>query len=466
MSERYSRLFSLPDNLYLEGSPVLIAAGALLKDNTTGKVLAQLKLKNICKENIKAVKVQITPLDIAGRELSNPIEHQYLDFNAVRDEEFGQKQPILLPNDSARSFSVAITEVIFADNSIWTSSRESWSALPSPEKISEQIQDIELLKQYHIEYGSESKFVASEILDLWYCTCGAVNQKEESICHRCHKKLEDFKSINLELLTEKRDDRLRKEQQAREEAAKKAAEEKALAEAKAAEEKALKEANAKSKRKKRKKIALISILIVLVCAILAVVFAPNIKYYLAVSDRNAGRYLEAIDKFTELGDFKDAADQVTETNYMRAVSLFSEKEYATAIRLFKSLGNYKDSAQQVESVNQAAYQDGLAAIKKKDYTTAEQLFIISNGYQDSNEYQVYSHIKALDFNDGASRNLNSLYVKIQSMTDNNLRNELLDISQFKTVQMLEGRWYIYYSSSSGNNSVIFIEKTLAKYRSS
>ena len=44
MEERYTRLFSLPENLYSAGAPVMIAAGALLKDNQTGKVLAQLKL--------------------------------------------------------------------------------------------------------------------------------------------------------------------------------------------------------------------------------------------------------------------------------------------------------------------------------------------------------------------------------------------------------------------------------------
>jgi len=37
MNERYTRVFSLPENLYATGSPVVIAAGALLKDNQTGK---------------------------------------------------------------------------------------------------------------------------------------------------------------------------------------------------------------------------------------------------------------------------------------------------------------------------------------------------------------------------------------------------------------------------------------------
>ena len=33
MAERYTRLYSLPGNLYTPGAPIVIAAGALLKDN-------------------------------------------------------------------------------------------------------------------------------------------------------------------------------------------------------------------------------------------------------------------------------------------------------------------------------------------------------------------------------------------------------------------------------------------------
>ena len=40
MSERYTKLFDLSENLYTESAPVVIAAGAILKDNQTGKILA------------------------------------------------------------------------------------------------------------------------------------------------------------------------------------------------------------------------------------------------------------------------------------------------------------------------------------------------------------------------------------------------------------------------------------------
>ncbi len=97
MSERYTRLFTLPGPLYAQGSPLIILAGALLKDNQTGRVLAQLKLKNVGTKSVKAVKVSVTPLDAAGMENGQPVEHQYLDLHAARDGEFGQKEPIPFP---------------------------------------------------------------------------------------------------------------------------------------------------------------------------------------------------------------------------------------------------------------------------------------------------------------------------------------------------------------------------------
>ena len=66
MGERYTRLFSLPENLYSTGAPVIIAAGALLKDNQTGNVLAQLKLRSVSAKTIKAATVSIKLLDTVG----------------------------------------------------------------------------------------------------------------------------------------------------------------------------------------------------------------------------------------------------------------------------------------------------------------------------------------------------------------------------------------------------------------
>ena len=74
MSERYTRLFALPENLYAASSPVVIAAGTLLKDNQTGNVVAQLKLRSISPKRIAAVKVRLHLRSTAGDPIGEPVD--------------------------------------------------------------------------------------------------------------------------------------------------------------------------------------------------------------------------------------------------------------------------------------------------------------------------------------------------------------------------------------------------------
>ena len=120
MSERYTRLFSLPENLGLENCPVVISAGALLKDNITGKVLAQLKLRNLTSQAVKAVKVKIHAYDTAKAELNGVDTFSYLDLNVPLDGEFGSQTPIPLPDTATRSFTVDILSVVLADGTVYS----------------------------------------------------------------------------------------------------------------------------------------------------------------------------------------------------------------------------------------------------------------------------------------------------------------------------------------------------------
>ena len=108
MSERYTKVFDLPKNMYAENAPVVISAGALLKDNQTGTILAQLKIKNITNKVIKAAKISIFSFDTVGKQIGDETKHEYLDLSVSRDYEFGQKVPIILSNNSTRSFSVTV----------------------------------------------------------------------------------------------------------------------------------------------------------------------------------------------------------------------------------------------------------------------------------------------------------------------------------------------------------------------
>lgn len=371
MSERYSKLFALSENLYSAGAPVVIAAGALQKDNQTGKVFAQLKIRNIQDKAIKAATVKITPFDTVGKPLGGTVDYQYLDLAAGRDTDFGQKTPVMLKEAATRSFAVSVSEVIFSDNSIWTASDEAWEPLSAPVTPEKAFTDGELAKQYRVKYGTDCTCVFKKEKDLWRCACGAVNHDSERNCHSCQRELAALAALNVEELKADRDRRLAAEQ-------KKAAEEKAAAEAQA---------------KKTKKIAMIVAPIVVVAIVAAVIISGNMQkstaYNAAVALAEAGQYDEAVAAFTELGNYKDSAEQINEITYNQAVALLESGNYDEAISTFTDLGNYKDSAEQATNAGlEKEYVYAIALLEKGQeyHEEARKIFEMVGGYKDANKY--------------------------------------------------------------------------------
>ncbi len=291
MSERYTKLFSQVKPLYAEGSPVIIMAGALLLDNVGGNVLAQLKFKNISPKTVKALTVSVTANDTVGRVIGKPTIYQYLDLNAERDAEFGQKTAISLPSENTRECEVRVLEAAFADNSVWTAP-EGLSWEPVPEQTPLFPNDAELLKQYRMEVNPAAKSELLTVKDLWLCSCGAVNRAVENACHCCETPLSAMKNADLSGLRERCDARLKEER----EAAAKAAEEHRIAAEKAA--------------KKTKKILSIAIpaaiAVVALVIVLTKVIIPGSKYNAAVELYDEGKYREAAAAFLALGDYKDS----------------------------------------------------------------------------------------------------------------------------------------------------------------
>lgn len=219
MSERYLKLFSLEENLYIPGSPVLIAAGALLKDTQTGRILGQLKLQSISDQSIKAATVALVPLDTVGNPLGEPVSYQYLDLKVTRDAYWGSQDPIRFSDPSTRAYTASVKEVIFSDNSIWTAPNSAWKALPAKTTLETQLDDFELVTQYKMHFGLDCQYAYQTVEDLWYCPCGAVNHQGERACHSCQKDSNELAGVDWDLL--------RKE--AAERVAQKRAEEAALA---------------------------------------------------------------------------------------------------------------------------------------------------------------------------------------------------------------------------------------------
>ena len=327
MDERYTRLFALSEKYYAEGAPLLIAAGALLKDNRTGKVLAQIKFKNISSKTIKAVKVSVKAFDVSGAELQGVEEYQYLDLSAARDMEFGQKNAIVLPDDVTRSFSCECKSVVFSDGTSWEANGAEWRTLIQPQTLQKKLGG--LAAQYQRETIGNAQFVTTDDRDLWICACGEINRQDEEKCHACRSEKSALLSkLDIDALKE-HDAAFQKEE---------------------SEKKAKSEARQREKKQKYTKIGIISAAcaVVVIAAIVVItrVIVPSVKYNSAVSLMDEGKYDEAIAAFEELGDYKDSAEKIAiRDNYNTAVdSMWTS--ISTAYELLNQLpDNYKDVAE-------------------------------------------------------------------------------------------------------------------------
>ena len=420
MSERYTRLFSLQENLYQVDSPVIIRAGALLKDNINGNVLAQLKFENITSKAIKALTVSVKPLDIKKDPLGESVTFQYLDLNQGRGTQFGAKVPVTLPNSGTRYFEAGVTEVVFEDLSVWHGSVDSWEPLEEPVKLSGEW-DSELQKQFLLDFNHQAVYECRAVMDLWYCTCGAINHRQEEKCCSCGLMPDFMKNLDMNELKLHRDKRLEQERIAAEKEKMQQEEQRRQEEERRAAEKAEEE------RQHKKKVTIA--VAAAVCVVAFILFmnfgVPAIKYHSAEKLAEAGSYDEAKAAFEALGDYSNSEEMVLEMRYQMACNLIDAGQYKKAEDAFEELNDYRNSQDMVVevqyqvacvSMDAGFYKQAVEALEKlteykdvqdkideakygyilankdyKDYTTREYLYDLkSKGYKDSE--QIYKDL--------------------------------------------------------------------------
>ena len=119
MAERFTKLYASDGVPWLPDIPVLLMAGALLRDEYSGNLLCQLRLRSVSDRTVRAVTVRIELQDAAGRTLKPVKRHQFQDLSLQRDAETGSRTAIVLPRRDARAFSACVEEVVFDDGGIW-----------------------------------------------------------------------------------------------------------------------------------------------------------------------------------------------------------------------------------------------------------------------------------------------------------------------------------------------------------
>ena len=311
MGQRYTRISTFPENLYVNCSPIIISAGALLKDNKTGKVLAQFKFKNLSDNIITAVKLCLKSFDISGIELDGVEEYQYLDISVKPTESFGDDKAITLPDANTRNCTVIIKEVIFASVVPWKNDGSiECDPIPLQIPLNEVLNNSRLIEQYRRDTTEHSKYKPAKYLDLWLCSCGTANKRPKRKCSNCGIELQKLlESTNLEVLE--------KNYNTHQERQRRAANERQQVE----------------KKKHRIRWATVACVLLLTGLFFLVnnFLIPETKYRVAEQLIDQGEYEAAIVAFDQLSGYRDSEQRVEEAKYIIAA-----EESQVALALYKS----------------------------------------------------------------------------------------------------------------------------------
>ena len=209
MSERYLRMFSLPQNQYAAGSPVIVRAGVLLQDTMTDRLVGQIKFENISNRVISSMEVRLALLGANGNRLGECAEHRYLDAAAQPYAVFGAKEAISIEEPFAKGFCIDVIQVIFDDGTLWRSKEaEPFVSMPEPYKLEDALMSEELADEYRLNTTPKAIYAPSSYKDVWVCACGAYNKETEEVCHACGQTVETLsENLDPEELRSKRERR-------------------------------------------------------------------------------------------------------------------------------------------------------------------------------------------------------------------------------------------------------------------
>ncbi len=159
----------------------------------------------------------------------------------------------------------------------------------------------------------------------------------------------------------------------------------------------------KKKGNKAKIIIPVVILIVAIIVVNAIRFVPGYiaetKYNSALELIESKNYTEAIEIFTELGEYQDSQEKIKECKYQNALLLIDAEDYTEAKALLEELKGYNSDVQ--TKIQICDYSIAKHYLEKGKYDKAQELFTALKDYGDSKEMiKECSYKKALSLIEG------------------------------------------------------------------
>lgn len=204
VAEKFTVLNHVVQDMVQPTCPVMLVATAITRNNFNRTIFAQCKFKNLSKQHIFSMAVEIYAVDILGGE--KPLKFDYSHVGTDIADTFGSDVPIPLPDENTVSIKVRIEKIVFSDGSLWTDDLgEKFIPVPQRKQVSD-IMDAILCSQYQKEIKKctsyNIQYVPQKNGGFVFCGCGNIYLQGDRVCPRCGMSFEDQTHIqNPEVLS-------------------------------------------------------------------------------------------------------------------------------------------------------------------------------------------------------------------------------------------------------------------------
>lgn len=197
MASNYRELYKINERCWFEECPVLLERAGLFMNTNTNEVIALCRYRNIALKRLKAVYLSLTCIGIDGAILNDDLNYVYLDLSVPSNGIFGEKTPISIPDKTTRKIEIAVTKVIFADDTYWENNN---AIILQPILPANPVSSLAKLQEVY-EWKTGFTHLPLKGNDYWICGCDSFNPATNHKCSNCGtEKTIVFSRANQEYL--------------------------------------------------------------------------------------------------------------------------------------------------------------------------------------------------------------------------------------------------------------------------
>lgn len=178
------------DNMWFDGSPIILCSMRLALDTKTGEMFTSAKFLNIQPDNLRSITFDVICYDEARKPI-NVIENvTFSGLDISRNADFGFHRKIKVPDINTRNIEYVIRSISNSKGQTWENSEYKHFDQKIEQKSIYTVQGdynkqfLDLCTRSGID-GMDLVFQPEFEEDHWLCACGAFNWSDEVKCSQC-----------------------------------------------------------------------------------------------------------------------------------------------------------------------------------------------------------------------------------------------------------------------------------------